>query len=59
MKNTLDWREYITVDPEICHGKASRFSQVGSRVTFFEACSVFTVRYGLHTRGGALRPSTP
>ena len=22
MRNTLDWREYITVDPEICHGKA-------------------------------------
>ena len=32
--------------------------RVGSRVSFFEACSAFTARYGLHTRGVALRPFT-
>ena len=33
--------------------------RVGSRITFFEACSVFTHVYGLPTRRVALRPSTP
>ena len=33
--------------------------RVGSRITFFEACSAFTARYGLHTRGVALRPFAP
>ena len=33
--------------------------RVGSRISFFEACSAFTARYGLHTRGVALRPFTP
>ena len=33
--------------------------RVGSRIAVFEACSAFTARYGLHTRGGALRPFTP
>ena len=36
-----------------------KFRRVGSRITFFEACSAFTARYGLHTRRVALRPSTP
>ena len=33
--------------------------RVGSRIAVFEACSAFTARYGLHTRGVALRPFTP
>ena len=33
--------------------------RVGSRITFLEACSAFTARFGLHTRRVALRPSTP
>ena len=32
--------------------------RVGSRIAVFEACSAFTARYGLHTRGVALRPFT-
>ena len=34
-------------------------SRVGSRITFFEACSAFSARFGLHTRRVALRPFTP
>jgi len=26
------------------------FRRVGFRIAFFEACSAFTARYGLHTR---------
>ena len=33
--------------------------RVGSRIAVFEACSAFTARFGLHTRGVALRPFTP
>ena len=33
--------------------------RVSSRISFFEACSAFTARYGLHTRGVASRPFTP
>jgi len=33
--------------------------RVGSRITFFEACSAFTACFGLHTRRVAFRPSTP
>ena len=34
-------------------------NRVGSRINVFEACSAFTARYGLHTRGVAWRPFTP
>lgn len=41
-------------------GRPSPFERrVGSRISFFEACSAFTARYGLHTRGVALLPFTP
>lgn len=33
--------------------------RVGSRISFFEACSAFIARFGLHTLAGAFRPFSP
>ena len=40
-------------------GPSPADNRVGSRINVFEACSAFTARYGLHTRGVAWRPFTP